>query len=130
MSNVWTLLSQVTAEIFPENVHTMFPVKVYLCRAPCVHEVCASKNRHSEVSLQGNGRGCLQLQASRSKTVLLHISGSPSTLSSPTPLPLSKKLSLCLNAASSTCNITPSTYICSLRLIIYARTLSRGGHDL
>ena len=49
MSNVWTLLSQVTAEIFLENVDTVFPVKVYLCRAPCVHKVCPSKNRHSEV---------------------------------------------------------------------------------
>ena len=50
--------------------------------------------------------------------MLLHVPGSASTLSSPTPSPLSKTLSLCRRAASSTCtcNITPSTYTCSLRL--------------
>ena len=30
-SNVWTVLSQVTAEIFPENLDTLFPVKAYPC---------------------------------------------------------------------------------------------------
>ena len=48
--------------------------------------------------------------------MLLPVPSSASTLSSPTPSPLLKKLSLCLRAASSTCNITPSTYTCSLRL--------------
>ena len=30
-SNVWTVLSQVTADIFPENLDTLFAVKAYPC---------------------------------------------------------------------------------------------------
>ena len=30
-SNVWTVLGQVTAKIFPENLDTLFPANAYLC---------------------------------------------------------------------------------------------------
>ena len=35
-SHIWTVLNQVTAEMFPGSVELLFPSKAYLCKTPCV----------------------------------------------------------------------------------------------